>query len=96
MAGAYLGEASASNPLASPLMADLAGLPPMLIQVGSEEVLLSDSTTLAARAGEAKVPVTLEIWPEMPHVFQFFHMLLTDAKTAVARMGTWTEELLSA
>ena len=96
MAGAYLGEASASNPLASPLMADLAGLPPMLIQVGSEEVLLSDSTVLAARAGEAKVPVTLEIWPDMPHVFQFFYPLLTDAQTAVARMGVWTEELLRA
>ena len=94
MASAYLGEAGVSNPLASPMIADLAGMPPMFIQVGSEEVLLSDSTVLAARAGEAKVPVTLEIWPEMPHVFQFFHMFLTDAKTAITRMGSWTDELL--
>ncbi len=91
MAGLYLNGADAKTPLASPLNADLAGLPPMLIQVGSEEVLLSDSTMLAARAGAAKVPVTLEIWPDMVHVFHFFYPMLTDARTAIVRMGNWVE-----
>jgi len=91
MAGAYLGSADAKTPLASPLGADLAGLPPILIQVGSEEVLLSDSTMLAARAGAAKVDVTLEVWPDMVHVFHFFYPLLTDARTAIDRMAIWAE-----
>jgi phosphinothricin tripeptide acetyl hydrolase len=91
MAGAYLGSADANTPLASPLGADLTGLPPMLIQVGSEEVLLSDSTMLAARAGAAKVDVTLEVWPDMVHVFHFFYPLLTDARSAIGRMAIWAE-----
>lgn len=96
MATAYLDGADARTPLASPVEADLTGLPPMLIQVGSEEMLLSDSTVLAMRAGEAKVPVTLEVWPDMPHVFHFFGFMLTDARTAIARMGNWVDELLRA
>lgn len=95
MAAAYLNGVEAGNPLASPLGADLSDLPPMLIQVGSEEVLLSDSTMLAARAGAAKVPVTLEIWPEMVHVFHFFYPMLTDARTAIARLGAWTDGVLA-
>ena len=95
MATAYLNGEAAKNPLASPLGADLAGLPPMLIQVGSEEVLLSDSTMLAARAGAAKVAVTLEVWPDMFHVFHAFHPMLTDARNAIARMGHWADETLS-
>ena len=95
MAKLYLGDAAATTPLASPLGADLAGLPPMLIQVGSEEVLLSDSTMLAARAGAAKVDVTLEIWPDMVHVFHFFYPMLTDARTAISRMGQWADRLLA-
>ncbi|MEO9969161.1 MAG: alpha/beta hydrolase [Hyphomonadaceae bacterium] len=95
MAAEYLNGEDASNPLASPMGADLAGLPPMLIQVGSEEVLLSDSTMLAARAGAAKVPVTLEIWPDMVHVFHFFYPMLSDARTAIAHMATWVDEKLA-
>ena len=94
MASAYLNGTDAKNTLASPLGADLAGLPPMLVQVGSEEVLLSDATMLAARAGAAKVPVTLEVWPEMVHVFHFFYPMLTDARTAIARMGNWVDGVL--
>lgn len=95
MAAAYLNGADAKNPLASPLGADLAGLPPMLIQVGSEEVLLSDSTMLAALAGAAKVSVTLEVWPDMVHVFHFFYPMLTDARSAIARIGRWVDAALS-
>ena len=95
MAATYLGEADAKTPLASPLGADLAGLPPMLIQVGSEEVLLSDSTMLAARAGAAKVAVTLEVWPDMVHVFHFFYPMLTDARDAIARLGDWVDQIVA-
>ncbi|MEO0721473.1 MAG: alpha/beta hydrolase [Pseudomonadota bacterium] len=91
MAAAYLAGAPATAPLASPALANLTGLPPMFVQVGAEEVLLSDSVALAERAGAAGVPVTLEIWPEMPHVFHFFHAFLTDARTGIARLGDWIQ-----
>ncbi|GAB2485412.1 alpha/beta hydrolase [Promicromonospora xylanilytica] len=63
----------ARAPLASPVLADLRGLPPLLLQVGTHEVLLDDSTTLAARAAAADVEVTLETYPGSPHVFQHQH-----------------------
>lgn len=66
-AGYYLGSADPRNPLASPLYADLAGLPPMLIHVGENEVLLDDSRRLADRARTAGVRVDLKIWPVVPH-----------------------------
>ncbi|MEM9670556.1 MAG: alpha/beta hydrolase [Pseudomonadota bacterium] len=92
MAVTYLNGADGSDPFASPVHGDLSGLPPMLIQVGSEEALLSDSTLLAERAGAAKVDVTLEIWPGMIHVFQVFHALLSDARRAMDRMADWAED----
>ncbi len=64
----YLGDTDPRNPLASPLYADLAGLPPLLIHVGADEVLLDDSTRLAERARAAGVPVELKIWPVVPHL----------------------------
>lgn len=66
----YLGSADGRNPLASPLYSDLSGLPPMVIHVGEDEVLLDDSTRLAERARAAGVPVELKIWPVVPHVWQ--------------------------
>jgi monoterpene epsilon-lactone hydrolase len=66
----YLGGADPRNPLASPLYADLSGLPPMLIHVGSDEVLLDDSRRLAERARAAGVAVDLKIWPVVPHAWQ--------------------------
>ena len=66
----YLGDADPRNPLASPLYADLAGLPPMLIHVGKDETLLDDSTRLADRARAAGVRIEMTIWPVVPHVWQ--------------------------
>jgi len=66
----YLGSADPVNPLASPLYADLTHLPPMLIHVGKDEVLLNDSTRLAEKARAAGVRVELKIWPVVPHVWQ--------------------------
>ena len=70
----YLAEADPRTPLASPLYAELAGLPPMLIHVGSYEVLLDDSRRLAERARAAGTPITLQTWPVVPHVWQLFRM----------------------
>lgn len=66
----YLGDADPRNPLASPLYADLRGLPPMLIHVGKDETLLDDSTRLADSARAAGVRVEMKIWPVVPHVWQ--------------------------
>jgi acetyl esterase/lipase len=87
MASAYLAGASARTPLASPVFADLRGLPPLLIQVGSDEVLLDDSLTLARRAEEAGVACSLEVWEEMVHVWHFFFPLLGEAGDAIGKIG---------
>ncbi|BBB00341.1 putative esterase/lipase [Actinacidiphila reveromycinica] len=79
----YLGERDAATPLASPIFADLTDLPPLLIQVGSHEILLDDAIRLAARAADHDVPVELQVWPEVPHVFQGFAALLDDADRAL-------------
>ncbi len=79
----YLGQTDPATPLASPVFADLTGLAPLLIQVGSHEILLDDAVRLAARAGQHDVPVELQIWPEVPHVFQGFAALLEDADRAL-------------
>jgi epsilon-lactone hydrolase len=87
MARAYVGAADRRTPLASPLFADLRGLPPLLIHVGSEEVLLDDSVQLAERAKAAGVDTTLEVWDQMIHVWHWFLPLLDEAEQAVAAIG---------
>jgi acetyl esterase/lipase len=73
--------------LASPLFADLTGLPPLLIQAGSHEILLDDATKLAARAATADVAVRLEVTPGVPHVFQGFAAMLDEANAALTSAG---------
>ncbi|MGH9845534.1 MAG: alpha/beta hydrolase [Blastocatellia bacterium] len=87
MAVAYLNGAGAKTPLASPLFADLSGLPPLLIQVGEDEVLLDDSRRLAERVKEAGGDVTLEVWDGMIHVWHYFYPLLAEGSQAIARIG---------
>jgi len=87
MAKAYLGGANPRTPLAAPLYADLAGLPPMLIHVGTAEVLLDDSVRLAKRARAAGVDVTLEQWEDMIHVWHFFGSILPEGQQALDRIG---------
>ena len=86
---AYLAGADPRTPLASPLHADLSGLPPLLIQVGSEEVLLDDSRDLAERCEAAGVEATLEVWDEMIHVWHWFGEYLDEAESAVRRIGAF-------
>ncbi|WP_224368908.1 alpha/beta hydrolase fold domain-containing protein [Hyalangium versicolor] len=83
----YLGEANATDPLASPLLGELHGLPPLFIQVGTDERLLDDSRQYAARARRAGVPVQLEIWEEMHHVFQLDVTHLESSRIALDRAG---------
>ena len=74
-------------PLISPIFADLSGLPPLIIQAGSHEVLLDDAVRLARQAAAADVEVTLEITPRVPHVFQAYSALLDEAAAALDRAG---------
>ena len=83
-----------TNPRISVLYADLKGLPPMLVQVGSAETLLDDSTRLAAAAGAAAVPVTLEIWPHMIHAWHLWNAHLEPARQALASAGLFIQRHL--
>jgi monoterpene epsilon-lactone hydrolase len=82
------------DPRVSPLFADLHGLPPTLIQVGSCETLLADSTRLADAAGAADVPVTLEIWPHMIHAWPMWNARLEPGRRALANAGAFIRRQL--
>ena len=83
------------SPSVSPSFADLRGLPPMLIQVGSHEVLLSDVELLAEKARADGVAVTLEVWPGMQHEWQFTAKFLPEGKRAIAQIGAFADALFS-
>lgn len=87
--GLYLGATPTTEPLASPLYADLAGLPPMLIQIGTREVLFDDAGRFAERAVDAGVEADLEIWEGMFHVWQLFCPLIPESVRAVVRIGSF-------
>jgi acetyl esterase/lipase len=91
---AFAGENAFSDPRISPQFAELGGLPPLLIQVGSEETLLDDAVMLAGRAGAAGVAVTLEIWPEMIHAFPMFFPRVTASRQATQRAGAFLRRYL--
>ncbi|MFO1376051.1 MAG: alpha/beta hydrolase [Steroidobacteraceae bacterium] len=95
LAGHYLRGTSPGHPLASPVHADLTGLPPLLIQVGSAEILLDDSTRLAAAAAAAGVRVRLDAWPDMVHVWHFFAFLLPEARDAIRQAGDFLRTCLA-
>jgi epsilon-lactone hydrolase len=84
----YLGgQGDPYDPLVSPLYADLAGLPPLLIQVGDRETVLDDSVIFADKARAAGVDVSLELWDGMIHVFQMFGAELPEAHRAIASIA---------
>ncbi|MFO0572047.1 MAG: alpha/beta hydrolase [Polyangiaceae bacterium] len=86
-AALYLDATDARHPLASPLYGDLGNLPPLLLHVGDEEVLLDDTRRFAERARAAGVEVTAEVWPEMFHVFHAFAGMLPEGREAIAKIG---------
>jgi acetyl esterase/lipase len=94
-AASYLGDADPLNPLASPVYADLEGLPPLLIQVGDDEVLLSDSIRLAERAIAVGVVVDLQIWNGMWHVWQAWAGVLPEGQQAIERIGAFIQRQLA-
>ena len=94
MAALYLGGADPRTPLAAPLYADLRGLPPLLIQVGTWETLYDDATRIAERAREAGVQVILEPWEEMIHVWQLFASV-PEAREATERIAGFIRERLA-
>jgi epsilon-lactone hydrolase len=85
----YIGSGSRDEVLASPLFGDLGGLPPVLVQVGTDEVLLSDSQSFADYARAAGIDFAVEIWPRMIHVFQAFYPILDAARDAIDGAGAW-------
>lgn len=88
-ARAYRGDAAAEDPRCSPLHADLAGLPPLLVQSAADEVLISDSERLAERARAAGVDVELEVWDDVFHVFQNYPRSLPEAERAIERIAAF-------
>ena len=88
----YTAGQDAALGLVSPIFADLSGLPPLIIQAGTHEVLLDDAIRLARQAATADVEVTLDITPRVPHVFQAYYPILDEAAAALDRAG----QLLSA
>lgn len=86
---AYLGELSARTPYASPLYGRVDGLPPILLQVGEREMLLSDSERLTRKIREAGGSATLEVWPGMVHVWHLHHTRLAKAREGIDRLGAF-------
>jgi acetyl esterase/lipase len=83
----YVGDRDRRMPLASPLYADLRGLPPLMIHVGEDETLLDDSRRFAARAREAGVDVQLRTWPAVPHVFQLFQRWIPEGRESLREIA---------
>jgi acetyl esterase/lipase len=93
--GAYAGDNDVKNPLISPLYADFTDFPPFIVHVGGDELLLDDSTRLAERASAAGCEATIEVWPEMQHVFQIAAGNVPESDSAVAKLGAWLSNQLS-
>jgi acetyl esterase/lipase len=92
IAKVYMAGKDHRAPLASPIHADLTGLPPLLLQVGSIEVLLDDSNMLKSRAKAAGVSVEMEVWDDMPHVWHHYAPILPEARKAIGRIGEFVLE----
>ena len=94
LAAAYLNGADPGDPLVSPIRADLAGLPPMLIQVGSAETLLDDALRLAGVAAAADVAVELQVWPHMIHAWHLFYPEVAAGRRSLASAGRYIRAYL--
>jgi monoterpene epsilon-lactone hydrolase len=89
MAGMYLAGKDARTPLAAPIHAELKGLPPILVQVGTAETLLDDATRIAEKLHAAGVDVRLSIWPNMLHVFPLFAPILSEGRDGCLEIGAF-------
>ncbi len=94
LASYFLGEQDRTLPLASPLYADLTSLPPLLLQVGTDEVLFDDTTRFAQKAREAGVEVTVDIGEDLFHVWQFMARVLPEGEEAISRAGQFIMKMV--
>jgi monoterpene epsilon-lactone hydrolase len=85
----YCGEHKRTDPLISPVYGDLAGLPPILIQAGEKEMLLSESEEFARRAEKSHTSVTIEVWPDMIHAWHLFASKVPESRDAIEKVGEW-------
>jgi len=92
IAGVYLAGKPATDPLASPLLGDLTGLPPMLLQVGDAEVLLDDSRQFEVKARAAGVDCSLQVWDRMIHVWHAFFPMLPEGEQALVQLGDFLKK----
>lgn len=83
LARAFLGDTLANHPLASPVFADVTGLPPILVQIGENELMLSDAMRLANHLADNRVRVNLEVWPGMFHAWHFYAGMLAEGQQAL-------------
>lgn len=95
MARTFLGGALPNSPEASPVFADVRGLPPILVQIGEAELMLSDAIRLASHLGENRVRVSLEIWPNMFHVWHMFQAELAEGRAAIGNAATFLEQAIA-
>jgi len=95
LADAYLAGADPKSPTASPLWADLSGLPPLLIQVGTAELLLDEGRRVGDAAKAAGVDVTFEAWDDMIHVWHLFADMVPESREAIARIAAFLDERLA-
>lgn len=93
-AALYLADADPRNPLASPLFADLKGLPPLLIHASEHECLRDDSVRLAQRAKEQGVTVSFQLWPAVPHVWQLFHPIIPEGRKSLREAESFAQQHL--
>ncbi|MDJ0904488.1 MAG: alpha/beta hydrolase [Woeseiaceae bacterium] len=94
IASYYCAEDEYRNPLVSPVFANVEGLPPIYIQVGDDEILLSDSTRIAGNIEAAGGDVTLEVWPDMFHVFQVFVHQMPESRAAIDKLVPFVKSRL--
>lgn len=92
----YLAGADPRQPYASSLYGDPTGLPPTLIQVGSEEVLRDDAVRMAERMPRAHCQAELQIWPQMPHVWHLFASILPEARETIAETSKFLQRTMDA
>ena len=93
-AKAFLGDTLPNHPMASPVFADVTDLPPIMIQIGENEVMLSDAMRLATHLGDHRVRVTLEVWPGMFHAWHFYATMLPDAMKAMENSVIFIDQIL--
>ncbi len=91
----YLKDEDRKHPIASPFYADLTGLPPLLFQTGTAELLLDDTTRFAEKAKKQGVDVTVDLWSDMFHVFQIFGNLMPESKKALKKIGEYAKKRFS-